>query len=1032
MSGGEVASLGLSIDSAQVKTGTQDLKDFSGAAGEAGKAADTLGTKTKASVGVFGDMSKAIAGANANAKDGASTVAQMGASINAALAKNVTAFDTMRKGITDANTANKQFAQGAETAAAATVKLASAHGGLSAQGQALFHTTRSLTEQLIAGQISASSFAQQIGHLSFASTGPSGLSGAFKEVASLIGGLATPTNAAIAGVVALTAAAAAAVLQYDKLSVSAQRAISGAGARTGTTTSDINAFVDKNTPSVLSGTTLSQKESRALAEGLIQTGDVVISKLNSMSAAVVGFSNQTGQSMDESVKAFVKMGGDPVRAMDELSGVFGPFSQGARTLVQDMVAAGDKTLAWNAILNELGPTAKGTADNLTFAEKSTRGFVNFLQTAPKPTGLEKQLEDVRQQLNGAIEAAQQFAEQGVEAPPEVSNSVAALSKQFENLHARQQAVMDLKASGTFNDIADKARMATDALIPQNQQLRDMTLRLNQLKEARDKGAGGPDNDAAIAAQQNLINLTGEAKAQAERYNERVAEISSSWGDVGQQTALSLQAAQNQLPVIEAVGGASKMAAQATADYKNYIDQGKSSTEAAALAAANLAAAHAQVNSAAQELLLTLQDQYAVAAARTPLQAASAQAAATENALLRQGVDLEIARAVASQQYANAAAQIYEANQKTVQASQDNLDKIQAQGTGMEGVVASTIAYRDAIQAGATATQAAAIAANTLQASMQQAANAAAAVEVKSAQDLNSKISGAVYNSEGALVGINNGIGVGSPSTGGRPSNFNIDGKQYTSDAGNPLVNYLLRQQQQQEKLGIQSGVDSAFQSGGLAAAFAAAKGAPNMLGADPGLAAQFAKSGYDLNTILGQQTSVIDDKITAIDNLTQLQNAKTNDKGQQIANLQAEMDWLQSLPETISRDQKIVSLQQSIDSLKNATDANTAVTQATLNPLYSQGHGALPQIGYFHAASGLDVVAQGPSTGDQIPFKAMVNGGERITISTRDQQANDNITRQAPATIVQNFDFRGTQNNSRRTVRQFVQGFGQTAAAMSR
>jgi hypothetical protein len=46
---------------------------------------------------------------------------------------------------------------------------------------------------------------------------------------------------------------------------------------------------------------------------------------------------------------------------------------------------------------------------------------------------------------------------------------------------------------------------------------------------------------------------------------------------------------------------------------------------------------------------------------------------------------------------------------------------------------------------------------------------------------------------------------------------------------------------------------------------------------------------------------------------------------------------------------------------------------------------------------------------------------------------NDNSSRSSPTTIVQNFDFSGTDtNNARRSRRQFAQGFGQTAAAMSR
>ncbi len=489
--------------------------------------------------------------------------------------------------------------------------------------------------------------------------------GAFRQMGSAALAFITPVNAGIAAVVGLTAAAAALAVQYDKVNVASQRAISGAGARTGTTVSDLNSFVDKNTPSVTSGASLSQKESRALAEGLTQTGDIVISKLQSMSAAVVGFSNQTGKSMDESVKAFIAMGKEPVKALDELAKAFGPFSQQTRDLVEDANVAGDKTAAWNVILKSLGATAEEAAGRMTAVEKAGRGIVNFLGTSQQATGLEKQLAAVTSQLNAAIESANKWAQVGVAAPPEVSNSIAALSKKFEELYARQQAVINQRVASQFNDVADKARVVTEALIPQIQQIKDMEAALNKLKAAQAQGGGGADLSAAITQQQNVLQLTKQSKEEAARYNQQVAMIAQAWGNVGQSVALQLQIMQNSLPVARAWTEATRMRAQEQATYNNLVDKGKTSEEAAAVAAKEY--------------------------------------------------ELSKASAVASAE-------------KLVQSSQDNLDKIRAQGTGMEAVVDYSITYRDAIQAGATATQAASIAGNNLAASMLQAAKAAQQME----------------------------------------------------------------------------------------------------------------------------------------------------------------------------------------------------------------------------------------------------------------------------------------------------------------
>jgi hypothetical protein len=151
----------------------------------------------------------------------------------------------------------------------------------------------------------------------------------------------------------------------------------------------------------------------------------------------------------------------------------------------------------------------------------------------------------------------------------------------------------------------------------------------------------------------------------------------------------------------------------------------------------------------------------------------------------------------------------------------------------------------------------------------------------------------------------------------------------------------------------------------------------------------------------------------------------------QASDLSAELAWLQTQPETIARDQNIVSLMNSINQLKQATDSNTAATAATLNPLYSQGHGALA-IGYYKAATGLDGLVQGPSGVDQVPVHMMLTAGERVQVTPQGQSQNSNDnSRSSHTTIVQSFDFRGAQSNSRRSSRQYAQGFGQTAAAMS-
>lgn len=81
-------------------------------------------------------------------------------------------------------------------AAQSTTHLANEHRGLSAQGQAAFHSLRSMTEQLILGAPPTMILAAQMNHLSFAASHKDGLAGAMTEAASGIKGMVDAAKAA--------------------------------------------------------------------------------------------------------------------------------------------------------------------------------------------------------------------------------------------------------------------------------------------------------------------------------------------------------------------------------------------------------------------------------------------------------------------------------------------------------------------------------------------------------------------------------------------------------------------------------------------------------------------------------------------------------------------------------------------------------------------------------------------------------------------------------------------------------------------
>jgi hypothetical protein len=538
------------------------------------------------------------------------------------------------------------------------IDLADAHKGLNSQGQAALHSMRSMFEQLAMGAPITQALTAQMNHLTYAASGEGGIVGAFKQAGGVLASMITPTTAITAAVVALGAAALYAANAMDKLKVSSQRAISGAGQRTGTSVEDINKFVAQ-TASASGGTGPSEAESRKLAEGLTKDGEIVISRLHDMSTAVTGFANQTGKSVDEAVKAFIEFGKDPVKAVQAFADAFGPLNDAQQKALEDALALGDKTAALNVVIDANAAATKKAAENMTFLEGVSRRISIFQGMEPKmflPVGLDTQIENVKKQLDALIASAENM-------PPGLGTAMLAAdigkaTDALAKLQEQKEKINMQTLAAQMADVGAKARMATEALIPQINQIKQLELRINQLNAAQEKGVGGPDVSAALQAARNQLQALTQSADEAERYNQRVAEISKRWGDVGQAVALQLQQMQNMLPVAQAVTGAQKMAAQYAADYANELDRGRSAIEAEALASAKLEAS---------------------------------QAAATASVLN----------------------QVHSLEQST--------EMIKAQANGTEAIVASSQAYDNAIRSGASATAAAALSAATLDNYMTKAA-----------------------------------------------------------------------------------------------------------------------------------------------------------------------------------------------------------------------------------------------------------------------------------------------------------------------
>jgi hypothetical protein len=327
-------------------------------------------------------------------------------------------------------------------------------------------------------------------------------------------------------------------------------------------------------------------------------------------------------------------------------------------------------------------------------------------------------------------------------------------------------------------------------------------------------------------------------------------------------------------------------------------------------------------------------------------------------------------------------------ERQVQSLNDSTTMIKAQQNGTEATAAAGIAYKNAIATGASDTAASALSAATL---ANYAAKAAASTQQMAAASQQAAqafetASRATITAQGGQDNAAFGGGQGhmDPQFGavvGTPGSFvSTIHRTVAPPSSDQMINLSLGY-------------------GGLDAAIATA----------------------------GQY-----EDLGSIKNLYDLKNAQTTDVGSQASNLRAEIALLNTLPETIARDQQIVTLTQSINQLTTATNASTAATAATLNPLYTQGAGALA-IGYYHAATGLDGIVGGSGGTDSQAFHAMLTPGERVTV-TPPGQSSPQQSGSAGQPVVNNvFNIgTGTTNNARRNARQVAQGYAQSIAAASR
>lgn len=535
-----------------------------------------------------------------------------------------------------------------------------------------------------------------------------------------------------------------------------------------------------------------------------------------------------------------------------------------------------------------------------------------------------------------------------------------------------------------------------------------------------------DNFTALKDQLEIAKaVTGQEKLAAQEratYNRVLAETGNheraaaeaslqrqvSQAQINSQAEQTLQSMRDQFAVASAVTGADRIRAQARATYNQLVRQGVSDEKAGAIASQQQANAFAQVNAQARERLLTLKDQEAVAGAVTGWDRIQAQAAATYNQLRREGVTHANAMAVAEQQVANGVAAATAAVVQQTISLQEQTALIEARRVGAEAAVAAEIAYNRAIRDGA----------------QEWAARDLARATEANVDARNRKP--AVQPSAELYPGLN-----------ALSQQGYVQGELTLLGAGNLT----------QTTKGLEYSFDRMLQLGGNYGS-ALDRLFQGNIGSVGGLMGRF-----DFNQAIPLVERVVD----------------LLPESQQASQIERILGEVGKQAQTVERDELIARLNDKLDDLRKATDENTDATLG-LSEIYSAGHSAL-RIGFYdegersvlydpskpqalpssatypgvpvHAATGFEGVVGGSGGTDSQMFNLFATPGEHISIRTPSQQRTiDALLRNAAATarsqptqqtVVQNFNFnvKGESGlGDRRTRRQITEGFGNNFATL--
>jgi hypothetical protein len=872
----------------------------------------------------------------------AAQLAKVQQTVNAAVAANPALQDQANEVLAAAASRYGQAAVEVE-------KLGAAHGGLNGQGQAALHFVRSFGEQVALGVPITQAATGQIGHLSYAMSGEGGLAGAFSQVTGLIGrgattlaGFVTPAIAAAGAMGTISGVAIAAGIHWSTAQTQVENALKGIGKQSGATVSDINAIAE----STASSTNLSIGSARGFATVFASTGKIGKDNIDLATKATDGLAKSLGVDGADAAKLLAAALADPAKGIGELEARTGAYSLSTQELVQSLVRQGEVEKARTVLLQGQIDATKNATEANGFWAASFKAVKDGFDLVGKDVVQGGEL--VRHDLGGA-------------------GPTTGVSKQQQLQTAQGDLASFQKQLPSNLAIASRAGADSQPVAAEYAKLAELTAQVEKLKAAAREEALAPLNKS----------LKESATAADNAVNAYVPEIQKIRETEDAIKALEKAKADQAIGGTQANGGGNDAALVAAQNQLQLTRESKDEAARYNDAVKDIGQSWEGVSLKTSLQLQQLSNQLPVAQAVTGEARMQAQYYATINGLLDQGKSLMDAEAIAGAQLAISQAQSNASVEKQVQSIKDSTSMIKAQQNGTEASTAAAIAYKNAIAGGADETTAASLAAATLSNYMAKGAAAtlqwqqnmlgvsdAALQAAASSQQAAQAMEDAARAASDAAGG-----NFGSQSTGGF-GGFDVQkGTQYTSTygfggiAGTPTMPGLAQPALNTQNMSIDAALAAAKSTTVTGSAGTWVNGI-GWVGGTPGGP---TTTGPDFN----QVASIYD-----------LKNSQTSSTAVKQANLKEEMAWLQTQPGTVARDQAIVNLQKSIDTLNSSTTTLNSTMQDALSPYYSQDP-RTSHIGFRSQGmsdGGYVDVPGSPSANDNTIATIPVASGERIYI----------------------------------------------------